>query len=213
MSADLDGTIRDGYAKNLLIPLAEYVPLASLIPAVEGWFPHVQEFGAATDTPALHLGAWRIATPICYEAVRPEFVRRMARASRPHLLVTLANDAWFGHSQEPWLHLALARLRAVEHRRFLVRSTNSGVSAFIDPVGRVISHTGTFEPAAQRAELGWLKSWTPYQLWGDAPWWLLSLLIVAAGFVGPERFDRRPAALRKAPRAAKVGARSSPPVE
>jgi hypothetical protein len=50
----------------------------------------------ARDAPALRLGAWRIATPICYEAVRPEFVRRMAAQSRPHLLVTLANDAWFG---------------------------------------------------------------------------------------------------------------------
>ena len=54
-------------------------------------------------------------------------MRRMVAATRPHLLVTLANDAWFGDSQEPWLHLSLARLRAIEHRRFLVRSTNSGV--------------------------------------------------------------------------------------
>ena len=61
------------------------------------------------------LGAWRIATPICYEAIRPEFVRRMVREADPHLIVTLANDAWFGDSQEPWLHLgarAPARRRA-----------------------------------------------------------------------------------------------------
>jgi apolipoprotein N-acyltransferase len=112
-----DGTIRDAYDKNLLIPLTEYVPLARWLPALERWFPHRSDFQAAVETPPLRLGAWRIATPICYEAIRTDFVRRMTAQADPHLLVTLANDAWFGDSAEPWMHLALARLRAVEHRR------------------------------------------------------------------------------------------------
>jgi apolipoprotein N-acyltransferase len=175
---DADGTIHDGYDKNLLIPLAEYVPLAGIIPALERWFPHVQEFGAAHDTPALRLGPWRIATPICYEAVRPEFVRRMVRDADPHLLVTLANDAWFGDSHEPWLHLALARLRAVEHRRFLVRSTNSGVSAIVDPLGRVVASTRLLAADALRATVHPLAGRTVYARLGDWPGWLAAALVV-----------------------------------
>jgi apolipoprotein N-acyltransferase len=173
-----DGTIRDAYDKNLLIPLAEYVPLAGVLPAIGRWFPHVQEFAAANDAPALRLGAWRIATPICYEAVRPEFVRRMVRQSRPHLLVTLANDAWFGDSQEPWIHLALARLRAVEHRRFLVRSTNSGVSAIVDPAGRVVARTDLLARDNLRATVHPLDGETVYARLGDWPGWVSAALVV-----------------------------------
>ena len=178
-----DGFIRDAYDKNLLIPLAEYVPFAGLVPG--RWFPHVDDFGAATDVPALRFGAWRIVTPICYEAIRPEFVRRMVRASRPHLIVTLANDAWFGDSQEPWLHLALARLRAVEHRRFLVRATNSGVSAVVDPAGRIVASTGVLTRETLRATVRPLDGETVYTRLGDWPGWLAGALVVVGIALAP----------------------------
>jgi apolipoprotein N-acyltransferase len=164
-----DGMISSVYDKNLLIPLSEYVPLRERLPALARWFPDVQEFTAARDTPAVTLGPWRIATPICYEAIRPEFVRRMVRASKPHLLVTLANDAWFGDSQEPWLHLGLARLRAVEHRRFLVRATNSGVSAIVDPAGRVTAQSGVLTRENLRGTVRLRDGETVYDLAGDWP--------------------------------------------
>ena len=77
---------------------------------------------------------------------------------------------------------ALAKLRAVEHRRFLVRSTNSGVSAFVDPVGRVAGHTGTFRQEAIAAEIAWLRPWTLYGAVGDAPWWLVSAAALGMAF-------------------------------
>jgi len=123
--AGADGMIRDSYDKNLLIPLAESLPVAALARL----FPHAEEFAASTAVTPLHLGAWRIATPICYEAIRPELVNRMMAETHPHLLVTLANDAWFGDSQEPWLHLGLAQLRAVEQRRWLVRASRSSTGS------------------------------------------------------------------------------------
>jgi len=167
-----DGMIRDGYDKNLLIPLAEYVPLAGVLPALAAWFPHVGEFRASTEMPALALGPWRLSVPICYEVIRPEFVRRMMRAASPHLLVTLANDAWFGDSHEPWLHLGLARLRAVEQRRYLVRATNSGVSAVVDPAGRLVARSGLFTRESLRATVRPLEGQTPYARLGDWPGWL-----------------------------------------
>jgi apolipoprotein N-acyltransferase len=190
--AGADGTIRDVYDKNLLIPLAEYVPFAGAFPALETWFPHVQEFAAAREVPPLRLGAWRIVTPICYEAVRPEFVRRMMAHSRPHLLVTLANDAWFGASQEPWMHLALARLRAVEHRRFMVRSTNSGISAIVDPAGRIVARTRLLARDSLRATVRPLDGETVYTRLGDWPGWL------SAGLVGLTLLFHAPAARRRA---------------
>ena len=183
---DADGTIRDAYDKNLLIPLTEYVPLAAYLPAIARWFPHVQDFGAATDTPALRLGPWRIATPICYEAIRSDFVRRMMARAQPNLLVTLANDAWFGDSAEPWMHLALARLRAVEHRRYLVRATNSGISAIVDPTGRIIVQSGLLTRESLRGTVRLLESTTLYAQLGDWPGWL-SLAIVLSALALPCR--------------------------
>ena len=173
-----DGTIADAYDKNLLIPLAEYVPFGTLLPALGGLLPEVQDFAPARDTPALRLGAHRIATPICYEAIRPDFVRRMMRASDADLVVTLANDAWFGDSQEPWMHLALARLRAIEHRRWLVRATNSGISALVDPTGAVTAQTGVLTRASLRGTVHAMDGATLYGALGDWPGWIALLAVV-----------------------------------
>lgn len=186
---DADGSIHDGYDKNLLIPFAEYLPLAELLPWTRAWFPHVEQFGAADEVPVLHLGPWRIATPICYEAIHPEFVRRMASAVHPHLLVTLANDAWFGDSQEPWIHLALARLRAIEHRRFLIRATNSGVSAIVDPAGRIVARTGLLTQETLRGVVSPLEGETVYARVGDWPGWLAAAVVVT-GLAFGRRRDR-----------------------
>ncbi len=171
-----DGMIRDAYDKNLLIPLAEHLPLGALA----RWFPNAEHLAAAADTPPLRLGPWRIATPICYEAVHPEFVRRMVGRARPHLLVTLANDGWFGDSAEPWLHLALARLRAVEHRRFLVRATNSGVSAIVDPGGRIVAQTALLARENLRGVVRMLDGRTIYGRVGDWPGWLAAAIVGVA---------------------------------
>ena len=179
-----DGTIRDVYDKNLLIPLAESTPFADVSAALAALFPHAEEFVAAHEVPALRFGPWRIATPICYEAVRPEFVRRMMREARPDLFVTLANDAWFGDSQEPWLHLGLARLRAIEQRRYVVRATNGGVSAVIDPAGRIVAATGLLTRENLRGVVHPLDGDTLYARWGDWPGWV-ALATVAAGLLVP----------------------------
>lgn len=172
-----DGTIRDAYDKNVLLPLAEYVPLAGLVPGARSWLPHARDFLAAERAPALHLGPWRLSTPICFEVLRPDFVRRMVGEGRPHLLVTLANDAWFGDSRAPRIHLALARLRAVEHRRYLVRSTNSGISAVVDPTGRVVARTGLLTRESLRATVHPLEGVTPYARLGDWPGWLAAVAV------------------------------------
>ncbi|MDB5215111.1 MAG: Apolipoprotein N-acyltransferase, partial [Myxococcaceae bacterium] len=120
-----------------------------------------------------------VSVLICYEDILPSFTNRMVAHADPELLVNITNDAWFGDTTEPWEHLALAKFRAIEHRRFLVRSTNSGVSAIVDPMGGVVSHTKTFVAEAQEGTVRWLRGTTVYEVVGDVPWWLLAL---AAGY-------------------------------
>jgi apolipoprotein N-acyltransferase len=183
--SDGTGRICEGcrYDKQYLLMFGEYLPFGETFPILHKWSPNSGRFSPGKTLAPLPLNGHQIATFICYEDIIPSFVRSIVRAGNPDLLVNITNDAWFGDTTEPWIHLALAQLRAVEHRRFLVRSTNSGVSAFIDPVGRVIAHTGTFREEALAAEVAWLRATTLYELWGDAPWWLLSLTIGAAAFV------------------------------
>jgi apolipoprotein N-acyltransferase len=167
-----DGVIREVYRKNLLVPFTEFVPFAALLPSLAARFADTSHFTAAPDVPALTLGPWRISTPICYEVVRPAFVRRMMNEAHPHLIVTLANDAWFGDSQGPWLHLAMAKLRAVEQRRYLVRATNSGISAVVDPVGRVVARSGLLARENLHATVRLLEGGTVYARLGDWVGWL-----------------------------------------
>jgi len=174
---DADGVIRDVYDKNDLIPFTEHLPFAELLPAR---FAGASEFSPGVDRGALSLGPWRISTPICHEVLQATLVRRMVLEADPHLLATLANDSWFGDSQAPWMHLALARLRAVEHRRYLVRATNSGVSAVVDPVGRDVARSGLLTRENVRATVGLLEGTTVYTRWGDWPGWLAVAVCAAA---------------------------------
>jgi apolipoprotein N-acyltransferase len=115
----------------------------------------------------------------------------MVRETRPNLLVTLANDAWFGDSQEPWLHLGLAQLRAVEQRRWLVRATNSGVSAIVDPSGRLVARTGLLTRESLRSTVHLLDGETAYARLGDWPGWLALGVVALTSTSGAKWFSRR----------------------
>src|SRR5262249_4191904 len=97
----------------------------------------------------------------------------------PELLVNLSSDIWFAGSSGPKLHLAMARLRAVEHRKYLLQATTGGVSALIGPTGRMEWNLTEGRTASGVVSVHWLDRSTPYQRWGDAPW----LLAVALAFL------------------------------
>jgi len=100
----------------------------------------------------------------------------------PELIVNMTNDAWFGDTIEPWQHFALSVFRAVEHRRYFVRSTNSGVSGFVDPAGRILAKTKTFEQASLAAPVSFRTERTLYQFLGNAPDWALSVIAIVLAF-------------------------------
>ena len=178
---DAEGRIEQRYDKTHLAMFGEYLPLADTFPVLHRLSPNSGSFTPGNHVKPLTFGRWRISTPICFEATLPRLIRQMVVSGEPHLIVNLTNDAWFGDTQQPWIHLRLAQLRAIEHRRYLVRATNSGVSAIIDPVGRVVASTAVGRRENLRATVHMMRGWTPYGRLGDWPGWL-SVMAVALIF-------------------------------
>jgi apolipoprotein N-acyltransferase len=187
LSTDVRGVVNGRYDKEFLLAFGEYIPFGDTFPALYGASPNSGRFSSGTDLTPLSIDTGEakhpIAMLICYEDILPSFTNKLVAATSPELLVNMTNDAWFGNSSEPWEHLALAQLRAIEHRRFLVRSTNSGVSAIVDPVGRVVVHTAPFEELATRGSVRWMTGRTVYETIGDSIFWLLAAAIAAASFI------------------------------
>jgi apolipoprotein N-acyltransferase len=169
---DAEGDILATYDKTYLLAFGEFLPFGETFPILYEWSPHSGHFSPGEHVKPLPFRDWRLTALICYEDIIPGFVRRAVAEGEPHLLVNITNDSWFGDTNEPWIHLALARFRAVEHHRYLVRATNSGVSAIIDPVGRVVKQSGVFERASLHARVAMLGGRTVYQMLGDWPGWL-----------------------------------------
>jgi len=172
---DKKGKIRSRYDKHFLLAFGEYLPFGEKYPELYEISGNSGRFSPGVTLEPLELNNHRIAVIICYEDIVPGFVKDLMNTNNPELIVNMTNDAWFGDSSEPWEHMALSVFRAVEHRRFFVRSTNSGISGFVDPNGRILKKTKTFEIAAESQEVAWLSGRTPFQLLGGVPDLVLTL--------------------------------------
>ncbi|MBW2465194.1 MAG: apolipoprotein N-acyltransferase, partial [Deltaproteobacteria bacterium] len=169
---DGEGEVQGTFDKTFLLAFGEYLPFGEEFPIFYEWSPHSGHFTAGSHVEPLPFEDYRISALICYEDIMPGFVREAVNHADPHLLVNITNDAWFGETSEPWQHLALAKFRSVEHHRYLVRSTNSGVSAIIDPVGRTVANTGIFTEETLTGEVHMMTGSTVYQYLGNWPGWL-----------------------------------------
>jgi apolipoprotein N-acyltransferase len=187
------GSVGGIYRKMHLVPFGEYVPLESILSFAGPLVEQVGGFAPGQTLTVFQIREGTFTTGICYEAVFPELSREaVLRGSR--LLTSITNDAWFGRSSAPWQHLAMARMRSVETGRFMARAANTGVSAIVDPYGRVVQQTPLFEQTVVVGEVRFLDGTTPYVRIGDVvPW---AGLVVALGLWGlSARGRRRPAAV------------------
>lgn len=128
------------YHKRHLVPFGEYTPYPKVFSFIAN-FTHA--IGALTPGDALVLHSFsgtEYATPICYEIIFPDMVRRFVRQGA-RFLVTITNDGWYGRSWAPHQHFAMAVMRAVETRRYLMRSATTGISGIIDPFGRILQRS------------------------------------------------------------------------
>jgi apolipoprotein N-acyltransferase len=182
LATDANGNVTGRYDKTYLLAFGEYLPFADTFPVLYAWSPNSGHFSKGTSLDAVKIDGHWVSTNICYEDLMPGFVNKMFRHHDADLIVNMTNDAWFGDSLEPWQHLALAQFRAVEQRRYLIRSTNSGISAFVDPTGKVLANTGAFEQAALSHDVAWLQGKTVYRVIGDVPWWAACLASTILAF-------------------------------
>jgi apolipoprotein N-acyltransferase len=191
LATDAAGHVSGRYDKQFLLAFGEYLPFGETFPVLYEWSPNSGHLTPGTSIDPVMLDGHPVTTLVCYEDIIPAFVNGAVNHGHPDMIVNVTNDAWFGDTTEPWIHLALAQMRAVEHRRYLLRSTNSGVSAVVDPVGRVIAHTGTFRQEALDAVAHWMNGpKTGYEIWGDIPFWAATLAIVGMAFVRRDKAFR-----------------------
>jgi apolipoprotein N-acyltransferase len=148
------GSTEDVYTKRHLVPFGEFMPFKSLLgPLAEAFEVPMSDFSPGDAArPLLQVGPYRVGASICYEDAFPaEVVQALPDAA---YLINVSNDAWFGDSLAPHQHLAIARMRALENERWLLRATNTGISAIIDEKGRVVGtvpafHRGVFTAKVQ----------------------------------------------------------------
>lgn len=142
-----DGFI-DRYDKVHLVPFGEYVPLGKLLFFVDKLTEGVGDFSSGIGPLPLRLkdGGAKAGVLICYEAIFPEIAADTV-SNGAAFFVNLTNDGWFGKTSAPYQHLDMSLMRAVENRIYMVRAANSGISAVIDPAGRIVSRTALFETA------------------------------------------------------------------
>jgi apolipoprotein N-acyltransferase len=170
-----------GIYNNLhLVPFGEYVPLKFILGFVNKLVAPVGDFSAGTGYNTLQLPQGSFGVAICFEGIFPQLVRQFFDRGGQYL-VNITNDAWFGKSSAPLQHFSILALRAVENRAYIVRAANTGISGFIDPLGRILGSTSIFvtDFLVQTIHLGGAKSF--YSEYGDIFSWLC--IIVAGGWL------------------------------
>ncbi len=179
------------YDKRHLVPFGEYFPVPDV---VRSWLrlmslPNSDFTPGAEQQAPLSLGGLKVAASICYEDAYPATLRTAIRAA--DLLVNVTNDAWFGRSGARYQHLQIARMRATEARRFLLRAANDGVSAVIGPHGEIQAAAREFQPSVLRADIVARSGDTPYLVVGNTP--VIALATLAIALIIPRRRRKLPA--------------------
>jgi apolipoprotein N-acyltransferase len=137
------GEIEGRYNKNHLVPFGEYVPFQEYLPFVHRLVPSAGDFSKGASIDPVKLNNIPSGILICYEAIFPDLARKQVRKGAA-ILINITNDAWFGYSSAPYQHLFISLFRAVENRRPLIRSANTGVSAIVDPTGNITAQGDIF---------------------------------------------------------------------
>ena len=185
---DPEGEIVAQYDKVHLVPFGEYVPPAF------GWVNRITgesgDFVPGENPQPLTVNGHTVGTFICYESAFPSLVRGFSEQGAD-LLVNLSNDGYFGDSAARQQHLSLVRMRALENRRWILRATNTGISAMVDPGGRVTEQMAEYTQTADTMYYNRIEEVTLYARYGDWFAWLclISGLIVAILSREPDRLD------------------------
>jgi apolipoprotein N-acyltransferase len=193
-----DGTVPPPYFKQLLIPFGEYMPFASVVPWLNDLNSNAGIFRSGSETRVFAYPMKRrdgteytlkVAPLICYEDTVTELAREATKKGA-ELLVNLTYDTWFGQTAAPFQHHLIAVFRAIENRRFLVRSTSTGYTAVVNPLGKTVAHVRPFAEGQIAVDVGLSNYQSVYtQYVGERPWWALS--VVSLGAIVGRRWRKR----------------------
>jgi apolipoprotein N-acyltransferase len=180
------------YDKMRLVPFGEYVPLRNYLTFAGKLTADIGDFTPGTDYRVGDLPGGKFGAFICYEAIFPDRVRRFTLGGA-ELLINMSNDGWFGRSSAPAQHLMMARVRAVENRRWLLRDTNNGFTVDVDPYGRIVAELPTDVRGQLDAPYDFRSGLTPYARFGDWFAWLCfaSSVVLLSWLFVPPRSSRR----------------------
>jgi apolipoprotein N-acyltransferase len=167
------------YDKIHLVPFGEYVPEWAFPGKIGKITLEVGDFVAGTNYQVARIPQGGIGIFICYEAIFPQLVRKLT-AQGASVLVTISDDTWFGNSSAAFQHLEMARFRAIENGRYLLRSTNDGITALIDPYGRVVETAPRHGQRVLSGRFSYLEGQTFYTLHGDVFAWGCVVATLAA---------------------------------
>ncbi len=182
------------YDKVKLLIFGEYLPGYETFPAFyeslrdAGILPYISVFARGQSFAPLPVGPYRISADVCYEDILPRHIRNLmgpidSNGTRPHAMFNGTNDSWYG-PVEPRIHLALSIFRAVEHRRWLIRSTATGISAFIDANGRIVRQSDFEKAETLTRDVPMISAGpTVYGRIGDLLGWLALLAVTVGVFV------------------------------
>ncbi len=174
------------YHKQKLVPFGEYFPLSQWFGK---WLPFLNipmsgfAPGPEAQFPLMGQGV-RFAPFICYEILYPDFVRHYAQGN--DFLLTISNDAWFGHSIAADQHFEMARMRAIENGKYLIRSTNTGITGIVDFRGRVVAQAPSFVTTTLTGRVYFTQGRTPFSHWGQLPI-LLGCFVLLLIFIMQEK--------------------------
>jgi apolipoprotein N-acyltransferase len=175
------------YQKHHLVPFGEYIPFQNIFGMIFEFLNiPMSDFTKGPAHQALmESGELSIATFICYETAYANYVRE--RSEKSNLLIALSDDAWFGDSEGPYQHLEMSQMRALENGRYLLNSTNNGITAIITPNGDILKQIPGFSSETLTSPIMLMEGMTPYQMAGFWPLWIalfLMLLISSLSRVG-----------------------------
>jgi apolipoprotein N-acyltransferase len=169
------------YDKMHLVPFGEYVPLSSRFP-IFNTLAGIGNIDPGEETVLFRLPRGKFGVLICFEVIFPELCREFVR-NGADFMVTITNDAWFGKTSAPYQHLSQATFRAIENRLWLVRAANTGISAFVDPWGRIQKSSTLFTPAILTEEIKFkANTMTFYTRYGDL--FAIACSVLGMGLIG-----------------------------
>jgi apolipoprotein N-acyltransferase len=177
-----DGTWLASYDKMHLVPFGEYIPFKRLFAFAGGLTEQVGNYVPGKRRSVFDLNGHKIGVFICYESIFPDEIRQFV-ANGAAVLVNISDDGWYGRYGAPGQHLNMARMRAIENGRWLLRATNTGVTASIDPFGRIMARAPERERTTLDAPYNFAQITTIYTRYGDWFAWICVIISILGVFV------------------------------